>query len=220
VSRREHWEAVYESKRPDEVSWYQEDAALSVRLIESTESGPGARILDVGGGASVLVDRLIEAGFSDVGVMDLSSAALHASQGRLGEASAQVEWIEGDVLAYRAPRPWTIWHDRAVFHFLVDPLDRTRYRESLYRSVPPGGHVIVATFGPDGPRRCSGLDTLRYSADGIARELGDGVRLIETCTEDHRTPSGVEQQFVYARFVRVGVDSHSTGEGSRSLSGG
>ncbi len=205
MSRRAHWEAVYESKRPDEVSWYQEDPALSMELVESTNPGPEARVLDVGGGASVLVDRLIQAGFTGVGVVDLSSAALRAAQQRLGRAAPEVEWIEADVLEYRAPHPWTIWHDRAAFHFLVDPQDRLRYRESLYGSVPPGGHVIVATFGPEGPRRCSGLDTLRCSADDIARELGDGAHLVETRTEYHRTPSGVEQQFVYARFVRVAV---------------
>ena len=151
----------------------------------------------------MLVDCLLGEGFENIGVMDLSAAALGESRHRLGEASSSVEWIEGDVLHYRAQTPWAIWHDRAVFHFLVDPADRSRYRESMYHSVSPGGQVIVATFGPDGPLQCSGLETLRCSAEDIARELGEGVRLEETRAEVHRTPSGMDQEFVYARLTRI-----------------
>lgn len=210
MSTREHWEAVYTRKRPDEVSWYQEDPALSLELIGSTGLPSGARLLDVGGGTSVLVDHLVEAGFEKVGVLDISLAALRASQERLGEPAGSVEWLEADVLEYRPPHPWDLWHDRAVFHFLVDPEDRARYRDSLYRSVPEGGHVIIATFGPEGPRRCSGLDTLRCTAEDIEKELGDGVRLVEVRTEHHRTPAGVDQQFVYARLSRVRAAGSST----------
>ena len=203
MSSREHWEAVYAGKRPDDLSWYQADPRLSVELLKSTGQGQGARIVDVGGGASVLVDHLLEEGFQNIGVLDVSPTALRASQERLGGASAGIEWLEADILHYRAAQAWDIWHDRAVFHFLVDPQDRAWYRESLYHSVSQGGHVIVATFGPEGPCRCSGLETLRCSAEDIAEELGDGVRLVEARTEDHRTPSGVVQPFVYARMVRV-----------------
>jgi len=203
VGKRDHWETVYSSKRPDQVSWYQSDPGLSIELVRATGLGHTAQILDVGAGASVLVDHLLDEGFERVGVLDLSSAALRASQQRLGEAAGAIEWTEIDVLDYQAPHPWDLWHDRAVFHFLIDPHDRARYRESLYNAVPPGGHVIVATFGPDGPRQCSGLDTARYSAEDLARELGPGVRLIEARAEDHRTPSGAVQSFVYARLLRV-----------------
>ncbi|MDH3270069.1 MAG: class I SAM-dependent methyltransferase [Gemmatimonadota bacterium] len=203
MSRHAHWESVYRTKRPDEVSWYQSEPGISLDLIRATGEGPSARVLDVGGGASVLVDRLLEAGFEHIGVMDIAPAALSASRDRLGPRSDAVEWVEADVLEYRANEPWDIWHDRAVFHFLVDPEDRARYRASLYEAVAPGGHVIVATFGPEGPTRCSGLDTLRCSADEIAAALGDGVTLVESRTEVHRTPSGADQQFVYARLLRV-----------------
>jgi 2-polyprenyl-3-methyl-5-hydroxy-6-metoxy-1,4-benzoquinol methylase len=203
MTRQDHWEAVYRSKAPEEVSWFQADPGLSLALIEATGSGRDARILDVGGGASVLTDRLIEEGFEHLGVLDVSAAALSAARQRLGPSSHAVEWIQCDVVEYRARDAWHVWHDRAVFHFLIDPLDRARYREALYRAVPTGGHVIVATFAPDGPDRCSGLPTLRCSAEDIASELGAGTELIDATTETHRTPSGVRQEFVYARLVRV-----------------
>ena len=203
VSRQGHWDAVYRTKAPDEVSWFQADPELSLELIKATGAGRGARILDVGGGVSVLADRLMEEGFDQLGVLDVSAAALAAFQARLGPASQAVEWIQCDVVEYRAREHWDVWHDRAVFHFLVDPLDRARYREALYRAVPQGGHVIVATFGPGGPNRCSGLPTLRCSAEDIARELGTGVDLVDTKTETHLTPSGMRQEFVYARLARV-----------------
>lgn len=203
MTRQDHWDAVYGSKAPEEVSWFQADPALSLELIEATRSGRGARILDVGGGVSVLTDRLMDAGFEHLGVLDISAAALSASRQRLGPASHAVEWIRCDVLEYEAREPWNVWHDRAVFHFLVDPHERARYREALYRAVPEGGHVIVATFAPDGPDRCSGLPTLRCSAEDIARELGTGVALIDAKTETHLTPSGRWQEFVYARLARV-----------------
>jgi SAM-dependent methyltransferase len=174
-----------------------------LELIRATGSGRDARILDVGGGVSALADRLLEDGFERVGVLDVSAAALSASRQRLGSASHGVDWIRCDVVEYRAREPWNVWHDRAVFHFLVDPVDRARYRDALYRAVPEGGHVIVATFGPDGPERCSGLPTLRCSAEDIAGELGAGVELIDSRTETHLTPSGMWQEFVYARLVRV-----------------
>ena len=203
VSRREHWEEVYARHRPDEVSWYQSDPTLSLNLIKATGLDLGARLLDVGGGTSILVDRLLQAGFQRLAVLDVSATALRVSQDRLGDAAGTVEWVEGDVLNYQPSYPWDLWHDRAVFHFLVDPADRVLYRDSLYRSVPEGGHVIVATFGPNGPHRCSGLDVLRCSAEDIARELGDGVRLVGSGSEDHTTPSGATQQFVYALLRRV-----------------
>jgi SAM-dependent methyltransferase len=202
VDRAEHWNTVYSKKRPDEVSWYQADPSYSLELIKAAGLTRKQRVLDVGGGASILVDRLLDLGFTRPGVLDLSAAALASSQERLGEAAGEVDWIVGDVLSYRPDHPWDLWHDRAVFHFLVDAADRRRYREALYWAVPAGGHVVIATFGPQGPERCSGLDTVRYSATKIASELGDGVRLVEDRLEEHSTPQGKMQQFVYARLVR------------------
>lgn len=203
MNRRDHWENVYAGRQSHELSWYQSDPTLSLELVQATQVGNDARLLDVGGGTSLLIDRLIERGYTRLGVLDISGTALRASQDRLGDAARTVEWLESDVLSFQPSHPWDLWHDRAVFHFLVDPADRRRYGESLCRSVPEGGHLIIATFGPDGPPQCSGLDTLRCSGDDIAAEIGPGVRLIEERLEDHTTPSGLIQQFVYARLLRV-----------------
>jgi SAM-dependent methyltransferase len=203
MNGRAHWDTIYATKAPDAVSWYQAEPSVSRELIEATGSGHDARIIDVGGGASILVDHLLKDGFERLGVLDLSSVALDAAQRRLGAAGSLVQWIHADVLEYRASQPWNVWHDRAVFHFLVEPLDRARYRASLYRAIPEGGHVIVATFGLGGPDRCSGLPTLQCSAEDVARELGSGVELVEARTEEHVTPAGARQEFVYARLARI-----------------
>jgi 2-polyprenyl-3-methyl-5-hydroxy-6-metoxy-1,4-benzoquinol methylase len=203
MSLRRHWESVHSRQSPEDASWYQAEPRLSLALIESAASGPDARIIDVGGGASVLAASLLDAGFDHVGVLDISSSALRASQEALGDASSKVEWIRADVLGYEGAHGWDVWHDRAVFHFLVDPADRLRYRDAVYGAVAQGGQVIVATFSPEGPDRCSGLDTIRCSAEDIARELGPDVRLLDARTEEHVTPSGVAQAFTYARLLRV-----------------
>jgi len=176
---------------------------VSLELIAATGVGEDARILDVGGGASLLVDRLLEAGFGRVGVLDISGTALRLARERLGRVAERVDWIEEDLLGYSSAASWDVWHDRAVFHFLVDPLDRERYRGAVRGSVARDGHVIVATFSPSGPERCSGLPTLRCSAGEIAVELGDDFELVEERLEDHTTPAGAVQPFVYARLRRV-----------------
>jgi SAM-dependent methyltransferase len=201
--RQEHWEAVYRTKASTEVSWYQAEPAISLAMVRTALLDGAASVLDVGGGASVLVDRLLEVGLDRIGVLDISSAALETARNRLGPAADRVEWIHGDLLEYTPAEPWDIWHDRAVFHFLTDPEDRRRYRDAVLRSVPPGGHVIVATFGPEGPDRCSGLDTLRCSPGQIVEELGPGLELADSAVEVHHTPSGSDQQFVYARMIRI-----------------
>ncbi len=204
MSRRVHWERVYETKAADEVSWYQRSPTLSLELIRATGVSEAAWILDVGGGASSLVDHLVALGYERIGVLDVAEAALAHARDRLGPAADRVEWYVSDVTTFVPTHPWDVWHDRTVFHFLVDPADRAAYREVLVRSVPDGGHVVVATFGPRGPKRCSGLDVVRYSADALGEELGSCVRLVESRTEEHETPSHVVQQFMYARFRRVG----------------
>lgn len=203
MNRQKHWQRVYSDKQPEDHSWFQSDPRISLELIQASALTSDGRILDVGGGSSLLVDRLLDLGFDRPGVLDVSENALNASKERLGNASEQVEWVVSDVLTFEPAAPWDLWHDRAVFHFLVDPDDRERYRDVLYRTVPIGGHVIVATFGPDGPERCSGLDTIRCSAADIARELGPGVKMVEERADEHRTPQGSAQHFIYARLVRV-----------------
>ena len=198
MNLEEHWEQVYRSKRSDGVSWFRPHLETSLALIRATGAPFSAPVLDVGGGASTLVDDLADAGYSNLTVLDVSTAALDAARHRLGARSTGVAWIAAE--ATRAPLPhahFQIWHDRAVFHFLTDEEDRRRYVEQVRHAVAPGGHVIVATFGPDGPQRCSGLPTGRYDADALHAEFGSGFELIEHREEQHRTPGGVDQQFVY-----------------------
>lgn len=193
----DHWQHVYKTKRADEVSWYQPHLETSLRLIRATAAG-GEPILDVGGGASTLVDDLLTAGYSDVTVLDVSSEALNAARERLGPRASALTWIVDDVIRVQLPRHrFSVWHDRAVFHFLTDAEDRRRYVEQVRHALAPGGHVIVATFGPSGPARCSGLPTARYDAAGLHAEFGSDFVLVDQRVEAHRTPLGVEQQFVY-----------------------
>lgn len=199
---RAAWDEAYRRKRPDELSWYQARPALSLELIGATGVDRDARILDVGGGTSMLVDALLDRGFRRLGVLDISAVALDLARERLGRRADAVEWIHADVLDFEPDEPWTVWHDRAVLHFLVSAEDRSRYRDALYHSIVPGGHAIIATFAPHGPRSCSGFPTLRLSPEQIAHEVGEGVELVEGRSEDHTTPTGVVQPFAYARLRR------------------
>lgn len=195
---KDHWERVYSTKATDAVSWFQEHAERSLRLIRATGVDTRASIVDVGGGASTLVDDLLTAGFTNVSVLDLSGAALAAARHRLGERASSVRWIEADVTQAALPADaYDVWHDRAVFHFLTEPAQRAAYVRTVMRSVKPGGHVIVATFADDGPTQCSGLPVRRYTPDGLHAEFGDSFALLRHEKEEHRTPSGSRQQFVY-----------------------
>jgi SAM-dependent methyltransferase len=194
----EHWERVYATKRPTEVSWYRTHLDVSLRLIATANPDPAARIIDVGGGESTLVDDLLARGYSDLSVLDLSGKAIQVATQRLGRDAGRVKWIHGDVTTYPfEPHLYDVWHDRAVFHFLTEPRDRAAYVRQVARSVRIGGHVIVATFGPDGPSKCSGLDVLRYDAAALHGEFGAAFRLVSHETELHKTPWGGVQQFVY-----------------------
>ncbi|MEJ2479541.1 MAG: class I SAM-dependent methyltransferase [Acidihalobacter sp.] len=200
MSREKHWEAVYRDKTAEEVSWFQPSPELSLALIEAAGMSRQVPIIDVGGGASRLVDRLIEAGYGDVSVLDISSAALEQSRARLGVAADAVRWLQADITRAELPIRYRLWHDRAVFHFLVDAQARAAYLERLERHLEPGGQAIIATFSPDGPERCSGLPVQRYSAQSLAQALGERFRLIESRDELHTTPAGARQTFVYCRF--------------------
>jgi len=198
VTREKHWESIYRNREPTAVSWYQREARLSLELIRRVAPDPDAPVLDVGGGASTLVDGLLGAGYGDITVLDLAAAALARAIERLGNRAAQAKWIVADVLdAALPPASCAVWHDRAVFHFLTDARDRARYVAQIKRVVRPGGHVIVASFGPDGPARCSGLEVMRYSSEGLHAEFGAAFRLLDSAREDHRTPDGTVQAFVY-----------------------
>jgi len=198
MDRKQHWEQVYTTKPSESVSWFQEHADQSLRLIHKTGLGEDAAIIDVGGGASILVDELVADGYNDLTVLDLSSAALLVAKQRLGEQSNAVHWMEGDITRAAFPKHrFDIWHDRAVFHFLTASSDRHAYVGRVMRAVRPGGHVIIATFGEDGPEKCSGLPVMRYKPESLHAEFGETFLLVEHEKEAHHTPSGNIQQFVY-----------------------
>ncbi len=194
----EHWQGVYTRKSPEQVSWYRAHLDQSLATIAALQLGKDAAILDVGGGAATLVDDLLARGFHNVTVLDIAEASLNTVKQRLGAGAAQVRWIVGDITQVELPEhAYDFWHDRAVFHFLTDPQDRARYVAAVRRAVRPGGHVLVATFGPDGPQQCSGLDVCRYDADGLHSEFGSEFQRLDALTEVHATPWGSAQQFVY-----------------------
>lgn len=198
MDSRQHWERIYSTRTADSLSWFQEHADLSVRLIRNTGLGKDAAIMDVGGGASTLVNDLVAEGYTDVTVLDLSSAALTVAKKRLGRHAGDVHWMEGDITRTKLPTyRFDIWHDRAVFHFLTDSADRQAYVEKVMRTVRPGGHVIVAIFAEDGPEQCSGLPVMRYQPETLHAEFGDAFLLVGHEQEAHHTPSGTVQQFVY-----------------------
>jgi 2-polyprenyl-3-methyl-5-hydroxy-6-metoxy-1,4-benzoquinol methylase len=199
-----HWESVYATKEPEQVSWYRPHLDTSLALIERLAPSHSAAIIDVGGGASTLADDLVRRGYAKVTVLDLSETALRAAKERLGSASAQIQWLAADVCEANLPLDYyDLWHDRAVFHFLTLPEQRASYVARAAASVKRNGHLIISTFGPAGPKRCSGLDTARYDAAALEAEFGTQFVLTESRIEWHTTPSGGQQQFLYCAFKRV-----------------
>lgn len=203
MSVREHWDNVYASKGETEVSWFQENPEHSLALIRKYAADKMAGIIDVGGGAARLVDRLLDAGYSDLSVLDISMVGLDQAKDRLGQAADRVNWIVADITRWRPNRTWMVWHDRAVFHFLVDPTDQELYVKALSAATRVGATTIIATFALDGPDKCSGLPVQRYSAKTLAIRLGVRFRLLEEAKETHLTPGGVQQHFNSAVFERV-----------------
>ena len=203
MDRKQHWERVYAQKRPTEVSWYAAHLERSLSMIRAV-ADPSAEIIDVGGGASTLVDDLLALGYTRLSVLAVSEAALAVSKPRLGESASRVTWIAGDVTRVPLPRrTYAAWHDRAVFHFLTEAADRQAYVDCAAESLAVQGHLILATFSLDGPTRCSGLDVVRYDADSLSRELGPRFRLTQQSKEVHRTPSGADQRLIYCSFERI-----------------
>ena len=200
--RKHHWEQIYSDKSPLEVSWYQKEPTISLELIANSGVDKQAPLIDVGGGASLLVDYLQQQGYARLAVLDISAHALEHARGRLGEQADQVEWFEADITRFEAPHEYQLWHDRAVFHFLTDAGDRRNYVAALNRAVPKGGQVIIAAFAIGGPEKCSGLDIVQYDADKISAELGEDYALQEQREELHETPANKQQAFNYFRFAR------------------
>jgi 2-polyprenyl-3-methyl-5-hydroxy-6-metoxy-1,4-benzoquinol methylase len=197
MDAQSHWEKIYTEKAPNAVSWYRPHLETSLALIERVSS-KGSAIIDVGGGESTLVDDLLSKGYENVTVLDISKTAVDANKQRLGGGSERVHWLVGNITKAELPRSaYDVWHDRAVFHFLTASTDREAYVRHAAHAVKPGGYVIVSTFGPEGPMKCSGLDVVRYDAESLHREFGVHFRLLESTKELHETPFGTTQQFLY-----------------------
>jgi len=201
--RKDHWEHIYSEKQATEVSWYQKRPLRSFELIKATGIDTSARIIDIGGGASTLADFILDAGYENLSVLDISHAAIEQAKSRLGKRADKVTWYEHDITEFTPDEPFDVWHDRAVFHFLTEADDRTSYVGILSNALKPGAHAIIAAFNLDGPEKCSGLDIVQYSPETISAVLGDAFQLVETSTEEHVTPGGSSQSFVYCRFIRV-----------------
>lgn len=199
--RKKHWEKVYSSKSPVEVSWYQSEPVLSLRLIKDAGIDMSAAIIDVGGGASNLVAKLCKSGYSDLSVLDISANALAHAKLRMKGAPCDVQWYEEDVTRFKPPRQFDLWHDRAVFHFLTSPEDRNCYVEVLKKALKPGSHMVIMAFAVDGPAKCSGLDIIQYDSGKMTAALGSDFELAEEGVEMHTTPSGGSQKFAFFRFL-------------------
>jgi SAM-dependent methyltransferase len=198
-----YWDAVWDDRNADEVTWFQAEPAVSMRLIRGV-AGLDAGIIDVGGGASRLIDHLLEAGYHDVTVLDVAAASIGNARQRLGAQADRATWVVADATDVDLGRTFDVWHDRAVLHFMVDAADRERYLMTLRSAVAMGGHVVLATFGPDGPEWCSGLPVRRYSIELMHETLGSAFELVDHEIEQHVAPSGSTQQFVYGLFRRIG----------------
>ena len=203
ADRKSHWEKAWSGKRMQDKSWHQELPSPSLSMIDNAGTHPGEAVIDVGGGASPLPACLLEKGFSDITVLDISAAAIRSAQALLGERGEGIHWIEADITRARLERRYALWHDRAALHFLTRADDQARYVDVLNGAVLPGGQAIIATFAPGGPRKCSGLDIVQYDAELLATVLGPGWTLAEQSQENHLTPAGGQQKFGFYRFSRA-----------------
>ncbi|MES9858451.1 MAG: class I SAM-dependent methyltransferase [Sedimenticola sp.] len=201
--RKAHWENVYRSKSDDQVGWFQPSPRLSLEMIMSANLGPDDGIIDIGGGASRLIDALLAQGFHNLSVLDISATALETTQARLGIGAEEVNWLVNDVTDFTLEQPVSLWHDRAVFHFLTTPEERTAYLKHTEQYLVIGGHLIIAAFSPDGPKKCSGLDIVQYDSNSIQRTLSNRYQLLECVSELHQTPWGAQQHFNYFHFIRI-----------------
>ncbi len=202
-----HWDRIYQTKKPSQVSWYRAHLEKSLELIILAAESRDGCIIDIGGGESTLVDDLLDRGYHHLSVLDISRTAIDFTRKRLGERAALVSWLVGDITSLELPKQhYDVWHDRAVFHFLTSAVVRSAYVRQVSEAVKPGGHVIVATFGPEGPLKCSGLDVVRYDAEALHEEFGAQFQLVKHVSENHQTPFGTTQQFLYC-YCKLSADS-------------
>lgn len=204
MDRQRHWETIYAGKPADEVTWYQAHPEISLGLIDRVTADRSRPVIDIGGGASTLVDHLLDAGYGDVEVLDVAQSAIDAARKRLGPRADAVAWTAADITRWRPDRRYAVWHDRAVFHFLTEAADRRAYVATLDAALEDDGHLIIATFALDGPEKCSGLPVVRYDAAKLSGELGPGFSLVDETREVHHTPLGRTQSFAYFLFRRTG----------------
>ncbi len=198
MDAKTYWEKIYTTKAPEAVSWYRLHLETSLALIGRAAAGYSASIIDVGGGESTLVDDLLARGYENITVLDVSQTAIGVTKKRLGLAAEPIRWLLADITeAQLEPGAYDVWHDRAVFHFLTSREHRAAYVRQVGHAVKPGGHVIISTFGPEGPTKCSGLDVIRYNADSLHDQFGVRFRLVDSSKELHRTPFGTTQQFLF-----------------------
>ncbi len=202
-NRQQHWEAVYAGKTEDAVSWFQAAPAISLDLIDRPQTHRASKIIDVGGGASRLVDALLDRGFSQVTVLDIAAPALEMAKKRVGAKASAVTWVAADITRWEPADAYDVWHDRAVFHFLTTDHERAAYKKALRTALRPGGIAFIASFALHGPERCSGLSVQRYSPESLAKELGDGFQLIDSMGHDHETPFETVQKFQFSYFRRL-----------------
>jgi SAM-dependent methyltransferase len=202
MNRKSHWESIYGAKNPEQMTWHQATPALSLDMIAAAAQPYTAAILDVGGGASTLVDHLLDQGYLDVTVLDIAANALAAAEARLGPRAEDVTWLEGDILDMPLPRQYDVWHDRAVFHFLTAEADQAQYIAVMRSALKVNGHLILATFAPDGPERCANLDAVRYAPEELCALVGGGFHLVRSELHTHVTPWGSHQEFVFCHFHR------------------
>ena len=203
MDNKAHWEKVYGTKAPESVSWYTPHLETSLNLIQKAASSKASAIIDIGGGEATLVDDLLSKGYTNISVLDISQKAIDVARERIAELADKVHWYCADITTATLPQNYfDVWHDRAVFHFLTEESQRVKYIEQVMRSVKHGGYVIMSTFGPEGPEKCSGLDVVRYDAENLHGQFGKKFKLINSSTEIHNTPMGTTQQFLYC-FCRM-----------------
>lgn len=203
-NRKDHWENIYQTKTPQQVSWYQTKPATSLAFIEQSNLPLSAKIIDVGGGDGFLVDYLLEEGYEDITVLDISAAAIEKAKLRLGEKAGAVKWIISDITSFKPTEQYDLWHDRAVFHFLITDEDIAVYRKLVAESIHANGNMIIGTFSEQGPKKCSGIDIRQYSSESLTEQFSEHFERTSTLTENHKTPFDTFQNFVFCTFKKRG----------------
>ncbi len=205
MDRKKHWEEIYKSKNTTEVSWFQASPTTSLQIVKEFNLPQSAKIIDVGGGDSFMVDRLLEMGYRNITVLDISETAINKAKDRLGEKAKTVKWIVDDATGFQPTETYDFWHDRAAFHFLTEKQEISSYVDTIRSSVKPGGYLVLGTFSEQGPTKCSGIEIKQYSENSMKSLLTDFFNKIRCITIVHITPSNTLQNFIFCSFRRLAV---------------